>query len=335
MKDNREHVSPIKIDRRELFRLGTAVGAGLVAGQLGLPDLVAGETQPAKKTEGGAGKPMPTRNLGRTGHQVALFSLGGESALDKPNNHDVAIPIIHRALDLGVTYLDTAPWYGRPERWSQRYIGEVMKDRRDEVYLATKTHDRSYDGSMRLLEDSLELLQTDVIDAWQLHRLSFPNDNDEVFAEDGAMKALLEAKEQGVVRNLGITGHTDPDVLMEAMRRYDFDQILMAFNAADPHHLSFTEELLPMAVEKEMGIIGMKVCSRGRILEKITMREAMNYVLSFPVSTVIVGCDSIEMLEENIELARSFQPISERQMAELHERTKPIASRSLWFRRDA
>jgi aryl-alcohol dehydrogenase-like predicted oxidoreductase len=278
---------------------------------------------------------MPTRNLGRTGHKVAIFSLGGESALDKPDNHDVAIPIIERAIDLGVNYLDTAPWYGRPERWSQRYIGEVMKNRRDEVYLATKTHDRTYDGSMRLLEESLQLLQTDHVDAWQLHRLSYPKDNDEVFAKDGAMKALIEAREQGVVRNLGITGHTDPDVLMEAMRRFDFDQILMAFNAADPHHLSFTAELLPMAVEQEMGIIGMKVCARGRILDKITMREAMNYVLSYPVSTVVVGCDDIPQLEENIELARSFTPISERQMADLHERTESIASRSLWFRRDA
>jgi aryl-alcohol dehydrogenase-like predicted oxidoreductase len=234
-----------------------------------------------------------------------------------------------------VNYLDTAPWYGRPERWSQRYIGEVMKNRRDEVYLATKTHDRSYDGSMRLLEESLRLLQTDRIDAWQLHRLSYPRDNDEVFGKNGAMKALLEAREAGIVRYLGITGHTDPDVLMEAMRRFDFDQILLAFNAADPHHLSFTAKLLPMAVEKEMGIIGMKVCARGRLLSKITMREAMNYVLSYPVSTVIVGCDDLAQLEDNVELARTFTPISERQMVGLHERTKPIASRALWFRRDA
>jgi len=288
-------------------------------------------TSESKETE----RTMPTRNLGRTGHQVRLFSLGGESALDKPNNHDVAIPLIERAIDLGVNYLDTAPWYGRPERWSQRYLGEVMKRRRSEVYLATKTHDRTYDGSMRLLEESLKLLQTDRIDAWQLHRLSYPSDNDAVFGKDGAMKALLEAREAGVVRNLGITGHTDPDVLIEAMRRFDFDQILMAFNAADPHHLSFTAKLLPMAVEKQMGIIGMKVCARGRLLSKISMREAMDYVLSYPVSTVIVGCESIEQLEENIELARTFKPISAAQMAALHERTKPIASHALWFRRDA
>ena len=321
-----------RLDRRDLFRLGAAAGAGLVVGSAGLPGLV---SSAVAKSESKPGKPMPTRNLGRTGHKVALFSLGGESALDKPNNHDVAVPLIHRALDLGVNYLDTAPWYGRPERWSQRYIGEVMKTRRKEAYLATKTHDRSYDGSMRLLEESLRLLQTDYIDAWQLHRLSYPGDNDQVFGKDGAMKALLEARESGVVRYLGITGHTDPEVLMEAMRRFDFDQILMAFNAADPHHLSFTAQLLPMAVEKEMGIIGMKVCARGRILQAITMREAMNYVLSFPVSTVIVGCDDIPQLEENISLARSFTPISDRQMADLHERTKPVASQSLFFRRDA
>jgi aryl-alcohol dehydrogenase-like predicted oxidoreductase len=278
---------------------------------------------------------MPTRNLGRTGYKVRLFSLGGESALDKPDNHDVAIPLIDRAIDLGVNYLDTAPWYGRPERWSQRYIGEVMKRRRKEVYLATKTHDRTYDGSMRLLEDSLKLLQTDHVDAWQLHRLSTPEDNTQVFGKNGAMKALLEARESGMVRNLGITGHTDPDVLMEAMRRFEFDQILMAFNAADPHHLSFTAKLLPLAVEKRMGIIGMKVCARGRLLDAITMREAMDYVLSYPVSTVIVGCDTLTQLEENVELARTFTPINAAQMAAIHERTKPIASECLWFRRGA
>lgn len=332
MKPDPEAPTPRRIDRRELFRLGTAVGAGLVAGSAGLPQLVASA---ATKAASATAKAMPTRNLGRTGHKVGLFSLGGESALDKPNNYDVAVPLIERALDLGVNYLDTAPWYGRPERWSQRYIGEVMKRRRADAYLATKTHDRTYDGSMRLLEESLRILQTDRIDAWQLHRLSYPGDTEEVFGKNGAMRALLEARESGVVRYLGITGHTDPEVLMEAMRRFDFDQILMAFNAADPHHLSFTAELLPMAVEKGMGIIGMKVCARGRILSAISMREAMNYVLSYPVSTVIVGCDDIAQLEENVELARSFTPISTRQMAELHERTKPVASQSLFFRRDA
>lgn len=319
------------IDRRDFLRLGAAAGMGLLAGR---SDAATAAATPAADAPAPP-KPMPTRNLGRTGHKVRLFSLGGEAALDKPNNHDTAIPLIERALDLGVNYLDTAPWYGRPERWSQRYLGEVMKRRRKEAYLATKTHDRSYDGSMRLLEESLRLLQTDHVDAWQLHRLSYPDDNDEVFGKHGAMKALLEAREQGMVRYLGITGHTDPDVLMEAMRRFDFDQILMAFNAADPHHLSFTAKLLPMAVEKRMGIIGMKVCARGRLFEKITMREAMDYVLSFPVSTVIVGCDSIAQLEENVELARTHTPISDTQMTALHARTKPIASRALWFRRGA
>jgi predicted aldo/keto reductase-like oxidoreductase len=188
---------------------------------------------------------------------------------------------------------------------------------------------------MRLLEEALELLQTDHVDAWQLHRLTTPEDNTQVFGKNGAMKALLQARESGMVRNLGITGHTDPDVLIEAMRRFEFDQILMAFNAADPHHLSFTAKLLPLAVEQRMGIIGMKVCARGRLLDAITMREAMDYVLSYPVSTVIVGCDSIAQLEENVEIARTFTPVSAAQMADLHDRTAPIARECLWFRRGA
>lgn len=329
MSDGRDDTAG-RIDRRRFMKLGALAGLGCAASSAaGRAEAAAEKAPPAQR------EAMPTRNLGRMGYKVGLFSLGGESALKQPDNQEQAVSIIHRALDLGVNYLDTAPWYGLPERWSQRYIGEVMKTRRKEVYLATKTHDRTYDGSMRLLEDSLNLLHTDRIDAWQLHRLSYPKDNDEVFGKNGAMKALLEAREQGVVRNLGITGHTDPDVLMEAIRRFDFDQILMAFNAADPHHLSFTEKLLPLAVERRMGIIGMKVPARGRLLGTITMREAMDYVLSYPVSTVIVGCDDVAQLEENVELARTFNPINATQMAALHERTKPVASRALFFRRGA
>ncbi len=226
-----------------------------------------------------------------------------------------------------------------------------MKTRRSEVYLATKTHDRTRDGSMKLLERSLELLKTDHIDLWQMHNLARMDQVEEVFAPGGAIEALIEAREQGIVRNLGISGHADPDVLIAAIERFDFDTVLMALNAADRHYLSFKNVLLPLAVEKEMGIIGMKIPARGLILSSwtapddpksryadtvpgtLTMREAMRYVLSLPVSTVIVGCDSIGQLEENVEIARSFNPLNEAQMAELEERTEPVHKQALFFRR--
>jgi predicted aldo/keto reductase-like oxidoreductase len=171
------------------------------------------------------------------------------------------------------------------------------------------------------------------------------------------MQALLEMKEQKVVRYLGLTGHYRPDALIAGIERYPFDAVLMAMNAADPHHFSFNEQLLPLAVEKQMGIIGMKIPGRGRILSTWTppsidqqkhswegmtiqtsspgtlkMREAMYYTLSRPVSTVIIGCDTIPQLEENVQLARDFTPLNEKQTAELVARAEPCAKPSLFFR---
>jgi uncharacterized protein len=299
---------------------------------------------------------MPTRNLGKTGYKVAVFSLGGQASLERPSNDAVALPIIERALDLGINYIDTSSIYGGPARWSERYIGQVMKQRRAQAFLASKTKERTREGSLRMIEQSFKLLQTDHLDLWQLHDVGTITDVNEIFAKGGAMEALLEMHDQKVVRNLGITGHYRPEALMECIHRYPFDTILMAVNAADPHHFSFTQQLLPLAVEKQMGIIGMKVPARGRILSTWTpppldeqahswegmviakqpgtlkMREAMYYTLSQPVSTVIIGCDSIAQLEENVQLAREFTPFSQPQMAALTERVEPVSKQSLFFR---
>ena len=299
---------------------------------------------------------MPTRNLGKTGYKVGIFSLGGQAALERPNNFDVAVPIINRALDLGVNYIDTSSIYGGPARWSEQYVGQVMKTRRNEAFLATKTKERTRDGSMRMIEKSLQLLNTDHVDLWQLHDIGLPQDVDAIWAKGGAMEALLEMKEQNVVRFLGVTGHYRPEALIDAVNRYPFDTILMAMNAADSHIHSFTDQLLPLVVEKQMGIIGMKVPSRGRLLTSwtppsleqqqhswegsaiatrsgvMTMKDAMRFTLSHPVSTVIVGCDNIAQLEENVQIARDFTPLSQTQMAALNELAAPVAQQSLFFR---
>ncbi len=213
---------------------------------------------------------MPTRNLGKTGYKVGIFSLGGQAALEKANNFDVAVPIIERALDLGVNYIDTSSIYGGPERWSEQYVGRVMKTRRNDAFLATKTKERTRDGSLRMIEKSLQLLNTDHVDLWQLHDVGLPEDVDAIFAKGGAMEALIEMQNQKVVRFLGVTGHYRPEALIDAVNRYNFDTILMAMNAADTHIHSFTDKLLPLVVEKQMGIIGMKVPSRGRLLASWT-----------------------------------------------------------------
>ena len=256
--------------RRDLFKLGAATAAGLIATRLGAVESngpVALKPLPAVPFNPATAAAMPTRNLGRTGHHVGLFSLGGQAAIEKPENEKVAIPLIERALDLGVNYLDTSARYGGDARWSEQYFGRVMKHRRHEVFLATKTHDRTADGSLRILETSLELLQTDHVDLWQLHAMSSMDDVERVCAKGGALEAFQKARDQKLVRFLGLSGHTDPEVLAEAIRRFPFDCLLMAFNAADTWHLPFQKTLLPLAVGKEMGIIGMKIPARGRILE--------------------------------------------------------------------
>jgi len=340
-------------DRREFIKIGGAVTAGVLA-QAALPETI--HAGPGMPSNPAVPEAMPTRNLGRTGWRVAVFSLGGQAALEIKNNEAVAVPIINRALDLGVNYLDTSSIYGGPDRWSERYLGQVMKRRRVEAFLASKTKERTRDGSLRMIEESLKLLQTDHLDMWQLHDVGTMTDVNEIFAKGGAIEALTEAREQKMVRFLGLTGHFRPEPLMEAMRRFKFDCILMALSAADPHHYSFQEQLLPMAVEQQMGIIGMKIPGRGRLLSSWTpppieqqkhswegivlaptpgtleMREALYYTLSHPVSTVIIGCDSVAQLEENVQLAREFTPLSEKQMAALQAKAGPVSKQALFFR---
>jgi aryl-alcohol dehydrogenase-like predicted oxidoreductase len=314
------------VRRRDILKIGAAAIAGLAV-KTGHAAAEKGDAPPPKS-------PMPERNLGRTGHSVRIFSLGGQAAIERPENFDRAVPIVDRAIDLGVNYIDTAARYGGSARWSEQHIGRVMKRRRGEVFLASKTHDRTRDGSLRVLERSLELLQTDHLDLWQLHNLTTQEDIERIFAKGGAIEALTKARDQKLVRFLGVTGHADPDVLVEAIRRFPFDTILLAMNAADRYHLPFAEKLLPLAVEKQMGIIGMKIPSRGRLLAgKISMTEAMRYALTLPVSTVIVGCDTIAQLEENIAIAREFTPMSTTQMAALEQRAEPVYKDALFYRR--
>jgi uncharacterized protein len=355
MSTNENRSAP-RSGRREFLKAGGAVTAALLAPSAAMAATTTKELPglPSNPRTPGA---MPTRNLGKTGYKVGIFSLGGQASLEKPNNFDVAVPIIERALDLGVNYLDTSSIYGGPDRWSEQYVGKVMAHRRNEAFLATKTKERTRDGSMQMIEKSLELLQTDHVDLWQLHDIGTMTDVNQVFARGGALDALLEMQEQKVVRYIGVTGHYRPDALVEAINRHPFDTILMAMNAADPHHYSFNEALLPLAVEKQMGIIGMKIPGRGRILSAWTpppieqqkhswegmtiqtsspgtlkMREAMYYTLSRPVSTVIIGCDTIAQLEENVQLAREFTPLNEKQQTELVARAEPCAKPSLFFR---
>jgi len=294
---------------------------------------------------------MPTRSFGKTGFKVGILSLGGQATIEMKGTEEESEKIINRAIARGVNYIDTAPAYGNGQ--SQINFGRVLKTRRSEIWLASKTHDLSYNGAMRLLEESLKHLQTDHLDTWQLHNIQRKDQLEKIFASDGAIKALEKAKSEGMVRYTGITGHFEPLVLLEALKRYSFDQILLAVNAADVHYLSFKNYLLPEAQRQGIAIIGMKVATRSRMLSTwapppiadqparmatpkpgtITIKEALNYNMSLPVSTTIIGIDNVAQIEEDVQIASGFSPLSEAEMKEIEIKTLPIVRQGLYFRR--
>jgi uncharacterized protein len=325
--------------RREFLQ--KLLAATAAAGFYNLTDPLSGSG-----VKNGISGKMPLRPLGKTGYKVGIYSLGGQAAIETPGKEELSVRIINRAIDLGINYIDTAAVYGRTSNsvtkenapgQSERNMGQVMKYRRKEVFLATKTNDRTYDGSMRLLEKSLKNLQTDHIDLWQIHNLRAAEleNIDKYFAADGVVKAMEKARDQKIVKFLGITGHESPEMLKAMAERYPFDNVLVALNAADKHFDPFIEKFLPVANAKSMGIVGMKIPARDRIFSHggiITIKEAMEYVMSLPVSTIIIGLDDVAQLEENIEIAKNFKPLTADQMLAVEEKTKPYYKDLLFFK---
>ncbi len=267
-----------------------------------------------------AGQEMPTRKLGRTGHSTPLFSLGGQSVIERRGNDELADEIINRALDLGVNYIDTAPRYGNGI--SERYIGRVMRERRNEVFLATKSHDYTYEGTMRLIDESLERLSTDKIDLYQHHNVASLQQLDQIAAEDGALRAFLELREEGKVRYIGITSHS-PKVLLRALEMDVYDCMLITLNPAGSHmrDRQYLDEFLRQAEDKEVGVIAMKVAARGRLLRgDVEMRELLHYVWSHPVATAVVGISEVWQVDENVESAKSFEEMTESEKRQLEDR---------------
>jgi predicted aldo/keto reductase-like oxidoreductase len=261
---------------------------------------------------------IPTRPLGRTGHKIPLFSLGGEGILRTTGRLPEARAVIERAIELGVGYCDTAPAYQQ----SQDYYGATLGARRENIFLAAKTHERSKVGSLALLEDSLRRLNTDRLDLWQLHDLRTRGDLARIFGPGGAIEAVEEARRQGKIRFVGITGHHDPGILLEAMELYSFDTVLLPVNVADKKRLSFIERVVPVANQKGMGVIGMKVMGQGELFDGlVSAQEAMRQ----QISTIIVGCSSPTEVASNADYARSFTPMSDAEMKAMEDRVLPHA----------
>lgn len=313
---------------RRGFLKGLAAGVGAFLCSAGWP-----RPQEAKAAAGAA--PLPTRYLGKTGVPVTILGCGGEGVLRTWGRQAEAVAVIRRALERGITYFDTAPAYSG----SQDYYGEALGADRARIFLASKTHDRSYDGSQRLLDQSLKRLRTDHLDLWQLHDLRERGELDAIFGRQGALRAMEQARSEGKVRFLGITGHTDPAVLLEAVRRYPFDTALVALNVADRQRLSFIQQFLPTAREERVGVIGMKVLARGALLSRrlpFTLDQVLGYVLSQAgVSTAIVGFDDVAQVDEAVEAARRFEPLTAQEMTWLETQAAPYAPQMSYFKRPA
>jgi len=252
---------------------------------------------------------LPTRALGRTGHLATLFSLGGEGVLRTFGQEAEARKVIERALDLGVNYFDSAPAYAG----CLDYLGANLGDRRKDIFLASKTADRSRDGSLQILDETLRRLRTDHLDLWQLHDIRTRSEVRQIFSDRGAIHALVEARADGRVKHLGLTGHHDPAVLLDAMSRFDFDTVLVPLNCADGHRLSFLRDVVPVAVTKGMAVIAMKTYSGGLLALPglpLTAGEALRYALSLDgVACAIVGCRTPQEVEQNAEAVRGFVPV--------------------------
>ncbi len=242
---------------------------------------------------------------------MPVLGLGGQSLIQHSPSEDDAVALIHRALDLGVQYIDTAPLYGP----SEERIGRAIEHRRDDVFLATKTAFRSASGARRSLERSLKRLRTDYVDSLQLHCFMDRSEIGFVFSRRGVMKMLERAREEGIVRHVGITGHYDPAVLSELLRRYPFDSVLCPVNVADPARLSFIADTMQVAQCTGASVIAMKVMGAGYLTYKgLSPVVLLRYALSLPVTTAIVSCRSIADLEANVSVASTFDQMAEEEM---------------------
>jgi aryl-alcohol dehydrogenase-like predicted oxidoreductase len=278
---------------------------------------------------------MPERVLGKTGVRVPLLGLGGagQTPLSWEGSEQAAIAIIERALQLGIRYFDTAASYGP----SEDYLGKVLPAHRQQIFLASKTGARDRDGAWRDLERSLQRLKTDYLDLWQFHHVSFKEELDRIFDKQGAVQALEEAKQQKIIRFSGITGHHEPSVISEGLRRFSFDTTLISLNPADAHHpRPFAATVLPVAQQKNVGVIAMKVPAYGRLFSSGAlegMHQAMGYTLSLTgVHCCVIAAETIAQLEHNIEVAKAFQPLSATEMAAIEKQTATSWQENTFFR---
>ncbi len=268
-------------------------------------------------------KTLPKRVYGKTGIRMPVLALGGAGVFGNITNRKLGVEIIREAVESGVEYLDTAQQY----RDSEDIFGEAIEGIRSRVFLSTKSDKRTYDGAKRELESSLRRLRTDRLDQWIVHHVSYPHEVERLFAKDGAMRAFQEAKEQKVVRFLGVSGHNDPAVLITMLERFPFDMVLFPLNPTEVHHpKSFMGDFFKLAQKQKLGLAVMKVMGIGRLVGqgKLTVSEAVHYALSHSIHTAVILCNSLQELREVVGAVREYKPLKPDQLRALEERARPL-----------
>jgi predicted aldo/keto reductase-like oxidoreductase len=272
---------------------------------------------------------IPVRALGTTGVDISILGVGG-AHLAKCEESE-ATRIVHEAIDGGVTFMDNAWEYGENE--AERRMGNALAESgyRDKAFLMTKdcAHDRKAEHSMVKLEESLKRLKTDYLDLWQIHEVVWEDDPEMILAPGGSLEAMIKAKEQGKVRFIGFTGHKSPHIHQQLLTSdIPWDTVQMPINVFDAHFSSFQHKILPLCLEQGIGVLGMKSNAGGHVQESgvnISPEEALRYALALPVSTVISGMDSVEILRKNMAVANDFEPFGEQEHDELLERARQFA----------
>lgn len=272
-----------------------------------------------------SGNGIPTRLLGATRERVSIIGVGGHH-IGRPSDPETGIRIIRAAIDAGINLLDNA-WCYHDGR-SEEIMGRALRDGyRQRAFLMTKNHGRDGKTFRQQLDESLRRLQTDYIDLLQFHEIIHEGEPDRIFSE-GAIEAAAEARVAGKIRYIGFTGHRWPHLLRQMIEHgFQWDTVQIPINLLDAHYRSFAAEILPMAQARGIGIIGMKGLAAGRILEAgISAREALSYALSQPIASLICGMESLEVLEQNLQIVRDWQPMERDEQAALLERVAEVAA---------
>jgi predicted aldo/keto reductase-like oxidoreductase len=259
---------------------------------------------------------VPTRVFGKTGEKLTIIGqAGGRLSLC---DFDQAVAVTRRAYELGINYFDNAHsyWDGR----SEEVYGAALRDVRKNVFITSKTTERTRAGAEAELALTLKRLKTDYLDLWQIHAVGEMAEIDQIFGPGGAIEAFEAAKKAGRCRFIGFTGHRDPHVHLEMLRRYEgYDTILMPLNAADPSYLSFETLVLPEAVKRGLGIQGMKSLANAKLMQRMSAAQCIRYVLTLPIHCLAVGCTTLGQIEDDVRIATAFQPLTTGEMAELRK----------------